>query len=44
MNDELNGRVVYAPRGRNAEDDLAACILQAAHIFMMDGQLGPDAK
>ena len=39
MNDELNGRVVYAPRGRNAEDDLAACILQAAHIFMMDGQL-----
>ena len=39
MNDELNGRVVYAPRGRNAEDDLAACILQAAHIFRMDGQL-----
>jgi hypothetical protein len=39
MNDELNGRVVYSPRGRNAEDDLAACILQAAHVFMMDGQL-----
>jgi hypothetical protein len=39
MNDELNGRVVYSPRGRNAEDDLAACILRAAKIFWMDGQL-----
>ena len=39
MNDELGNRVVYAPRGRNAEDDLAACILRAAKIFMMDGQL-----
>jgi hypothetical protein len=39
MNEELNGRVVYSPRGRNAEDDLAACILAAAHIFWMDGQL-----
>jgi hypothetical protein len=39
MNDELGDRVVYSPRGRNAEDDLAACILQATHIFMMDGQL-----
>jgi hypothetical protein len=39
MNDELGDRVVYSPRGRNAEDDLAACILQAADIFWMDGQL-----
>jgi hypothetical protein len=39
MNDELGDRVVYAPRGRNAEDDLAACILAAAKIFQMDGQL-----
>jgi hypothetical protein len=39
MNDELNGRIVYSPRGRNAEDDLAACILQAARIFWMNGQL-----
>jgi hypothetical protein len=39
MNDEPGDRVVYAPRGRNAEDDLAACILRAAQIFMMDGQL-----
>ena len=39
MNDESNGRIVYSPRGRNAEDDLAACILRAAKIFMMDGQL-----
>ena len=38
-NDALDGRVVYSPRGRNAEDDLAACILRAAKIFMMDGQL-----
>jgi hypothetical protein len=39
MNDELGDRVVYAPRGRNAEDDLADCILRAAKIFWMDGQL-----
>jgi hypothetical protein len=38
-NDELGDRVVYAPRGRQAEDDLAGCILRAAHIFFMDGQL-----
>jgi hypothetical protein len=37
--DQLDGRVVYSPRGRNAEDDLADCILRAAKIFMMDGQL-----
>ena len=36
-NDELGDRVVYAPRGRNAEDDLAACILKATRIFLMDG-------
>ena len=39
MNDELGDRVIYNPRGRNAEDDLAACIMQAAPIFMMDGRL-----
>jgi hypothetical protein len=39
MNDESDGRVVYSPRGRNAEDDLAACILRAAKIFMMDDRL-----
>jgi hypothetical protein len=39
MNDELGDRVVYNPRGKNAEDDLAACILQAAPIFQMDGQV-----
>jgi hypothetical protein len=39
MNDELGDRVVYNPRGRNAENDLAACILQAAHVFMMDSRL-----
>jgi hypothetical protein len=39
MNDELGDRVVYAPRGRNTEDDLADCILRAAHIFWMNGQL-----
>jgi hypothetical protein len=38
-NDALDGRVVYSPRGRNAEDHLADCILRAARIFMMDGQL-----
>jgi hypothetical protein len=38
-NDESDGRVVYSPRGRNAEDDLAACILRAAKIFMMEDQL-----
>jgi hypothetical protein len=37
--DVLGDRVVYNPRGRNAEDDLAACILQAAQVFMMDGQV-----
>jgi hypothetical protein len=36
MNDD---RQVYAPRGRNADDDLADCILRAAKIFWMDGQL-----
>jgi hypothetical protein len=39
VNDELGDRVVYAPRGRNAEDDLADCILRAAKIFQMEGQL-----
>jgi hypothetical protein len=38
-NNELGGRAVYNPRGRNAEDDLAACILQAATVFTMDGQV-----
>jgi hypothetical protein len=36
--DQLDDRQVYAPRGRNAEDDLADCILRAAKIFWMDGQ------
>ena len=39
MNDELNGRQVFAPRGRNAEDELANCIVKAAHIFMMGDRL-----
>jgi hypothetical protein len=39
MNDELGDRVVYSPRGKNAEDDLADCILRATHIFMMGGEL-----
>jgi hypothetical protein len=39
MNAQLDDRQVYAPRGRNAEDDLADCILRAAKIFMMDGRL-----
>jgi hypothetical protein len=38
-NDELNGRVVYSPRGRNAEDDLAECMVAAADIFLIGDQL-----
>jgi hypothetical protein len=39
MNDELGDRIVYSPRGRQAEDDLAECMVRAAHIFWMGGQL-----
>jgi hypothetical protein len=39
MNDGLDGRVVYSPRGRNAEDDLAECMVAATDIFLIGGQL-----
>jgi hypothetical protein len=38
-NEELDDRVIYNPRGKNAEDNLANCIHKAAPIFLMDGEL-----
>jgi hypothetical protein len=39
MNNGLDGRVVYSPRGRNAEDDLAECMVAATDIFLIGDQL-----
>jgi hypothetical protein len=38
MNEELGDRVIFNPRGKSREDDLADCILRAAPVFFMDGQ------